>query len=111
MCFPIVAPGQLADIPDAQVCIAGFSNYQLFDSLAVDAEGNICVATLINGGITIISPDGDSAVHVDTGDRLTTNICFGGDDLRTAFITCSQSGRLISCLWDVPGLPLNFLNR
>jgi len=111
MCFPIVAPGQLADIPDAQACIAGFSNYQLFDSLAVDAEGNICVATLINGGITIISPDGDSAVHVDTGDRLTTNICFGGDDLRTAFITCSQSGRLISCQWDVPGLPLNFLNR
>ena len=110
MCFPILAPGELDNIPISQACIAGFSNYQLFDSLAVDADGKICIGTLINGGITVISPDGDDTFHVDTGDRLTTNICFGGEDLRTAFITCSQSGRLLSGQWDVPGLPLNFLN-
>ena len=32
-----------------------------FDSLAVDAEGNVCVATLVNGGITVVSPDGSTS--------------------------------------------------
>ncbi len=43
-------------------------------------------------------------------DPLTTNICFGGKDLQTAFITLSSVGQLVSMTWDIPGLPLNFLN-
>lgn len=108
--FPIVSPGELAPVPDWEAHITGFANFQLFDSLGVDAEGNVCVATLVNGGITIIPPDGNNPRHVATGDPMTTNICFGGMDLQTAFITCSMSGRLISCEWETPGLPLNFLN-
>ncbi len=111
MGYPITSPGELASIPDWEALVTGFPNYQLFDSLAVDAAGNVCVATLVNGGITIIAPDGKSSTHVPTGDPMTTNICFGGDDLRTAFITCSMSGRLVSCEWETAGLPLNFLNR
>jgi len=110
MGYPITSPGELASVPDWEALVTGFSNYQLFDSLAVDAAGNICVATLVNGGITIIAPDGGTTTHVATGDPMTTNICFGGDDLRTAFITCSMSGRLVSCEWETAGLPLNFLN-
>ena len=41
---------------------------------------------------------------------MTTNICFGGADLKTAFITASSTGRLLKTEWDAPGLPLNFLN-
>lgn len=110
MGYPITSPGELASVPDWEALVTGFSNYQLFDSLAVDAAGNVCVATLVNGGITIIAPDGGTTTHVATGDPMTTNICFGGDDLRTAFITCSMSGRLVSCEWETAGLPLNFLN-
>ena len=73
---------------------AGCPGCQLLDSLAVDGDGNVCVATLLNGGITVISPDGGTVEHVPTGDPLTTNICFGGDDLRTAYITLSGTGRL-----------------
>jgi hypothetical protein len=40
---------------------------------------------------------------VATGDPLTTNICFGGDDLRTAWITSSGTGRLLRCRWPVAG--------
>ncbi|MBW2387951.1 MAG: SMP-30/gluconolactonase/LRE family protein, partial [Deltaproteobacteria bacterium] len=58
MGYPITSPGELASVPDWEALVTGFSNYQLFDSLAVDAAGNICVATLVNGGITIIAPDG-----------------------------------------------------
>ena len=42
---------------------------------------------------------------------MTTNICFGGDDLATAYITASGTGRLLKTEWDAPGTPLNFLNR
>ena len=77
-----------------------------FDSLAVDGEGHICVATIRNGGITDVAPDG-SWTHVPTGDRLTTNICFGGSDLRDAYITCSASGTLVRTRWPRPGLALH----
>ena len=83
-------------------------HYQRFDSMAVDAFGNLCVATLIHGGITVISPDGSRSSHVALPDRFTTNLCFGGRDRRTAYVTLSGSGRLIAIDdWPVPGLKLN----
>jgi gluconolactonase len=104
----IAAPGVLAEpVPgDPAVCLAGLAGLQLLDSLAVDGAGNVCVATLSNGGITVISPDGAQIEHIPTGDRLTTNLCFGGVGLTTAFITCSGTGRLISMPWRGPGLRL-----
>lgn len=89
-------------------CIAGLGGYQLFDLLAVEASGNICVATILNGGISVISPDGALVQHVPTGDPFTTNICFGGPDLRTAYVTLSHLGQLIAMDWPRPGLALNF---
>jgi gluconolactonase len=91
--------------------LVGLPGYQEFDSLAVDAEGHVCVATLHNGGITVISPDGDRVQHVSMPDPITTNICFGGDNLRTAYITLSESGRLVSMQWPRPGLALHYLQR
>ncbi|MCC6471898.1 MAG: SMP-30/gluconolactonase/LRE family protein [Alphaproteobacteria bacterium] len=88
----------------------GTGAYHRFDSMAVEAGGNICVATLVEGGITVVSPAGALVEFVPMPDRFTTNICFGGSDLRTAYITLSQSGRLASMRWPRPGLPLNFLN-
>jgi gluconolactonase len=44
-------------------------------------------------------------------DLYTTNICFGGPDLCTAYITLSNSGRLVAVEWPRPGLPLNCLNQ
>lgn len=84
---------------------------QSFDSLAVDVAGNICVATLGNGGVTVISPDGKNIHHVPMPDVMTTNICFGGDDLGTAFLTLSSTGKLVATEWETPGLALNFLNE
>lgn len=79
----------------------------LFDSLAVDAYGNVCVATIGNGGITVVTPDG-LHYHRPFPDPLTTNICFGGPDRTLAFVTLSGSGRLVSRQWDAPGLPLAY---
>jgi gluconolactonase len=81
---------------------------QYLDSLAVDSDGNVCVATLMNGGITVISPTGEILEHVATNDPITTNICFGGTDLRTAYITLSGLGKLVATTWPRSGLKLNF---
>ncbi len=81
------------------------------DSLAVDSEGNVCVATLGTGAITAFSPDGElRAIVAVPGDPMVTNICFGGDELRTAYITASAYGTLQAHEWHCPGHPLNFLN-
>ncbi|MCB1378850.1 MAG: SMP-30/gluconolactonase/LRE family protein [Alphaproteobacteria bacterium] len=78
--------------------------YQRLDSMAVEADGNICVATLMSGVITVFSPGGEVLEQVRTGDPITTNICFAGPDMRTAYVTLSGSGRLAAMDWPRPGL-------
>ncbi len=87
--------------------VAGLEGEQLLDSLAVDSAGHVCVATIRNGGVTEFAPDGTTR-HVPTGDAITTNICFGGPDLTTAYITGSLEGTLLRTRWHRPGLRLNF---
>jgi gluconolactonase len=81
-----------------------------FDSLALEENGNICVATLINGGISVISPEGNLVEFVKFDDPYITNICFGSQNLKTAYITASFEGLLLEVDWNRQGLPLNFLN-
>lgn len=78
-----------------------------FDSLAVTAAGNVCIATLFDGGITTITPGGQTTKR-DFGDRYTTNIAFGGADMQDAWITLSSRGQLVKVRWDEPGLKLHF---
>ena len=82
-----------------------------FDSLALEENGNICVATLINGGISVISPEGNLVEFVKFDDPYITNICFGSQNLKTAYITASFEGLLLEVDWNRQGLPLNFLNK
>jgi gluconolactonase len=113
--YEILGPGELVKrpfpSPNGGVLVAGLPGYQRFDSLAVEANGAICVATLVRGGVTVISPDGAKIEHVPLPDLYVTNICFGGQDLKTAYITLSYEGRLVAMDWPRPGLALYFLNR
>jgi len=108
----LAGPGTLAaerrDRPDGGRLLPAPPGYLLYDSLAVDSLGRVCVATLIQGGITVIDPVANTAELRRFDDILTTNICFGGPGLRTAFLTLSSTGRLVSVPWDAPGLALNF---
>lgn len=102
--WDVRAPGELVAAGSPTV-LHDAGGTAMFDSLAVDGDGSVCVATLLQGGVTVVAPDG-GAEFLSTGDPLTTNICFGGDDLRTAWITAAGTGRLLRCEWPVPGLGL-----
>jgi gluconolactonase len=107
--FDIAEPGVLAAGPGFAPgrVIHNLQGYQLLDSLAVEAGGKVCVATIINGGITAFDPDG-SIEHFAFPDLLCTNICFGGADMTDAWITASSTGKLYKAKWPRPGLKLNF---
>jgi len=109
--FDVVAPGQIRKkpwpSPNGGTLVIGLGGYQVFDSLAVEADGRVCIGTLISGGITVVSPDGSQSEFVALPDPLPTNICFGGADLKTAFITLSSNGKLVSLPWPRPGFPMN----
>ncbi|MCW2540366.1 MAG: gluconolactonase precursor [Frankiales bacterium] len=106
----LAPPKQQGPLSSAAQMIVGLPGHQLFDSLAVDSEGNICAATLITGAITVISPSGEilDVIKMPDPDPLVTNICFGGDDLRTAYITSGGKGKLYKMQWHCPGLKLEF---
>ncbi|MDB5527371.1 MAG: gluconolactonase [Devosia sp.] len=105
-----IQPRQPVYRNEAGSCLHGLGGYAFFDSLAVEACGNICVATLVKGAISVISPDGTLLEQIETGDASTTNIAFGGKDLKTAYITLSDQGHLIAVDWPRAGLPLAYLN-
>lgn len=108
--YDIVAPGQLdlsGMIPGRVV--ASYPGRQLLDSLAVMADGQVCVATVFEKpGISTVDPISGETSFFPCPDLLTTNICFGGVDMRDAWITLSATGKLLRTRWDSPGLKLAY---
>ena len=105
----VVAPGEapMWSAPGAKL-LCGLPGHRLLDSLALDAAGNVCVGTIATPGISIISPSGEDDFLPIPGDPLITNICFGGPDMTTAWITASGTGRLLTATWPNPGLKLAY---
>ena len=78
------------------------------DGFCLDAEGRFYVASTIEHGIRVVDPDGTVLDFLPIeGKGLTTNCCFGGDDLRTLFVTDAIPGDLVAFEgMPTPGLPL-----
>ncbi len=111
--WDIEAAGKLAPHSDpfgVGNILYGFQHYERLDSMAIDSEGNICVATLGTGCITAISPEGRlvASIPVPQPDMMVTNICFGGADMRKAYITSSGRGILYVTDWHCAGHKLYF---
>ncbi len=108
--WPIGAGGELEKVawpsPNGGTMLGQATGYQRFDSMAVEASGNICVATLVTGGITVFSSEGEKLEYWEGPEPYCTNIAFGGPDMRTAYITVSGHGLLIAVDWPRAGLPL-----
>jgi gluconolactonase len=92
--------------------LVGLPHALELDSMAIEANGYLCIGTLVDSGITVVNPKSGSyerhTLPEQLHDEAVTNICFGGADLQTAYITCSHTGRLISARWPRAGLELAF---
>lgn len=124
MYWKLKGPGQIKKNPEtldgSYLLTADLPGQGILDSMAVDEEGNVYVATMIpkgmivdsDGGIVIVSPEGDVLEFLKIESPgfapLPSNICFGGADRRTAYITLGGSGYLVAVEMRIPGLKLAF---
>ena len=110
--FPIIGAGEVSKVPwpspNGGTLVGGPTGYQRFDSMALEASGNICVGTLVTGGITVFSPQGEKLEYHEGPEPYCTNICFGGPDMKTAYVTTSGYGKLIAVDWPREGLKLEY---
>lgn len=111
--YEIIGPGETRKVAgpvpwERGRLLIGMGGYSLLDSMAIDSAGNICVADIPHGGITVISPAGAVIERYPLPDTFVTNICFGGADLRTAYVTLSSIGELIAMPWPRAGHRLHW---
>ena len=100
--YPITQPGRV-DVKAARCLVNRLGR---FDSLGVEADGTVVVAA-IEAGLCVVRPDGEVS-YVDVPGPAATNVCWGGDDMRSAYVTESLDGTLYLYDWPRPGLPLAF---
>jgi gluconolactonase len=122
--WALQAPGTLAPNPrtldGSYLLTAALPGQGILDSMKVDAEGNVWVATMLpdgadprtNGGLSIVSPRGELLqflpIEVGTPTPLPSNLCFAGEDRRTVYVTCGASGLLVRFRSSVAGRPLAY---
>lgn len=87
--------------------VVGAGGAVRFDSLAVTESGKVCIAALDRAAIAVIDPATRGIEYVPVPDLSVTNLCFGGPERRTAFVTLSHEGRLAAMDWPEPGLRLH----
>jgi gluconolactonase len=105
----VLAPADQPMSPNGAGLMLGADGIGMLDSLAVDGEGYVCVATLMKGGISVVKPEGGLEDFIQIpGEPFVTNICFGGPDLRTAYVTASSQGKVWAMDWPRQGLRLNY---
>jgi len=112
--FRIIGEGELEKLPwpspHGGKLVAGLPGYQRFDSMAIEEDGNICVATLMRGGVTVISPAGEVVEFHEAPEHYCTNLAFGGVAMQKAYVTLSGYGNLLEVDWPRPGLRLHYQN-
>jgi gluconolactonase len=118
--WELSAPGIIAPNPatiDGTYLLHGFSGQAIYDSMAIDEQGNLYIATMLpngnepmsNGGISVVSPKGELLEYIEIKrpdgkfTPLPSNICFGGKDNKTAFITLGASGAIVKVQTKVAG--------
>ncbi|MGB7452334.1 MAG: SMP-30/gluconolactonase/LRE family protein [Lysobacterales bacterium] len=118
------SPGTIIPNPNTMdgswLLTAKLPGQAILDSMAVDEDGNVYVAIMLpkgntpfsNGGIAVISPDGESIDFMEINIEgefapLPSNLCFGGPDRKTLYVTCGASGLLAKADVVIPGLALN----
>lgn len=75
-----------------------------FDGMRCDVDGNLYITRHSKGTVVKLSPKGDVLREIDVLGPNPSNICFGGKDGRTAYVTEAKKMRLVQFRVDRPGL-------
>jgi gluconolactonase len=75
-----------------------------FDGMRCDVDGNLYVTRHGKGTVVKLSPAGKVLGEIDVLGEWPTNICFGGSDGRTAYVTEAKNRRIVQFRVDRPGL-------
>lgn len=113
--FEVLEPGALRLLPypspNGGNLVAAPGGFLRLDGLAVTGTGRICVAALESQAIMEVTLGQDVVNWHGVPDLKVTNLCFGGQDMHTAFVTLSHRGELLAMRWHEPGLPLHHQQR
>jgi gluconolactonase len=97
--FPIKADGTLGD----KRLVKKFDDHG-FDGMRCDVDGNIYITRYGKGTVVKLSPEGQVLKEIDVLGKQPSNICFGGPDGRTAYVTEVEHRRVVQFRVDQPGL-------
>jgi len=75
-----------------------------FDGHRCDADGNLYIARYGEGVVAVVSPKGEILRKVPVLGSRPSNLCFGGPDGRTVYVTEVEHTRLVAFRTDRPGL-------
>ena len=75
-----------------------------FDGMRCDVDGNLFITRYGKGTVVKVSPRGWILREIHVLGARPSNICFGGPDGRTAYVTEVEHTRLVSFRVDRPGL-------
>jgi gluconolactonase len=97
--FPIKADGSLGE----KRLLKKFDDHG-FDGMRCDVAGNLYITRYGKGTVAVVSPKGEVLREIDVLGKQPSNICFGGPDGKTVYVTEVQHARLVSFRVDQPGL-------
>lgn len=102
--YLITAPGELSPSAKGNGMIGRRS---VPDGFCFDVDGRLIVAGHNTSHLFVLDgTDGRPLDVIELPEEGPTNCCFGGDDLRTLFVTSSDHGNVFALEWDRPGMPL-----
>jgi sugar lactone lactonase YvrE len=97
--FPIKADGSLGE----KKLLKKFDDFG-FDGMRCDVDGNLYVARYGKGTVAVVSPKGEVLRDIDVLGKQPSNVCFGGPDGKTVYVTEVEHKRLVQFRVDRPGL-------
>lgn len=75
-----------------------------FDGMRCDVDGNLYITRYGKGTVAVLSPKGEILREIDVLGKSPSNLCFGGPDGRTVYVTEVDKQRLVQFRVDKPGL-------
>jgi gluconolactonase len=97
--FPIQSDGTLGE----KRLLKAFPDFG-FDGMRCDVDGNLYITRYGKGTVVVLTPEGKQLHEIDVLGKQPSNICFGGPDGRTAYVTEVEHTRLVKFRVDKPGL-------